>query len=350
MIKPIISSLAVLFLSGCVYYVPYEVAATEPWVDEPVVYQEPVVAYESYVVSPYYPWGSVDYFYLGNNYYWPTSHISFSLGFYGGGGWYPSYYGPFYYSAWYQPFYGFPYPCPYPYAYAHSGAGYDYWEQRYPSRSYHPSHGDHDGNQGSGQGGGHNGGRGGQGNASYGNSGNEGIRSGEYRSLDRHVQTQRQPGQFNRNVSAAPSANAADQGLTVTRQDNNKIKPSRLQPVGNKNHYGGSSPDEPIDLSGFAGQNKVAPSRTGMPAGPSRPAPPVDSSSRQFVAQQVSAEPAQVPQSAPQPPPSQQIVPQTQPTRSGSDYSRQPTGNLERGQSRPDDTGDGVRHRDRDDH
>jgi hypothetical protein len=109
----------------------YEATATEPWVDETVVYEEPAVVYESYIVSPYYPWASVDYFYFGNNYYWPYSGFSFSFGFYSGGGWYPPYYyNPYYYSSWYRPFYGFPY------AYPYYGAGYDPWYHHYPHHAY----------------------------------------------------------------------------------------------------------------------------------------------------------------------------------------------------------------------
>lgn len=364
MIKQIVSSLAVLLLSGCVYYVPYEVAATEPWVDEPVAYEEPGVVYESYVVSPYYPWASVDYFYLGNNYYRPASSISFSFGFYGGGAWYPPYYGPFYYAAWYQPFYGFPYPCPYPYAYGYSGAGYDYWNHRYPRHAYRASYDDDDGYHGGGHEGGNQDGRGGHGNgrygrtapmSNYGNGDDDSIRNNEHRSLDRHVQIQRQPGQFSRNVSSAPPAGGADHGMTVIGGGDNKIQPSRLQPVGNKGRNAGSSragPDAPVDLSGFAGQkgqagaghpgqNKIAPSRTGMPAGSSRSAPAVvEPSSRRFAARQAAVEPAQLPQP----------TPRTERARPEGNYSRQPNDAGERSETRSEDSDGSLHRRDRDNH
>ena len=378
--KQIVSSLAILLLSGCVYYVPYEVAATEPWVDEPVAYEEPAIAYESYVASPYYPWASLDYFYFGNNYYRPYSGFSFSFGFYGGGGWYPPYYSPYYYSAWYQPFYGFPYPYYYPYPYAYYGGGYNYWDHHHGD-DYHG--GGHDG----GHGGGHDGGYGGHGgghpgngpgDSYYGKGVDQSIRKGVYPSLDRHVPVQREPGQFNRNVSAKPSANGAAHGPAVVNRGDNKIKPSRpqpspvqpssvqpsraqpsgVQPSGNKAYYG--SP-KPVDLSGFAGQkgqagtaqpgqNNATPSRTGMPPGFSRPAPVEGSNGKQYsVRQAAPAEPAPVQQSAPQPSFNQQNAPQPVRTAPTGDYSRRPEGDYDRGSHEGGDNDGGFHHRDRDD-
>ncbi|MSQ98475.1 MAG: hypothetical protein EXR85_04150 [Xanthomonadales bacterium] len=363
--KQIVSSMAVLLLSGCVYYVPYEVAATEPWVDEPVAYEEPAVAYESYVVSPYYPWASLDYFYFGNNYYRPYSGFSFSFGFYAGGGWYPPYYSPYYYSAWYQPFYGFPYPYYYPYPYAYYGGGYNHWDHHHGDDHDDYHGGGHDGGYG-GHGGGHPGN--GPGDSYYGKGVDRSIRKGGYPSLDRHVDVQREPGQFNRNVSAKPSASAAAHGTAVGNRGDNKIKPSLPQPsheqprgvppLGNK-AYDGSS--KPVDLSGFAGQNgqvrtiqpqqnNAAPPRTGMPGGLSRPAPAQGSNGKQYsVRQATPAQPAPVQQSAPQPSFNQQNAPQPKRAAPTGDYSGRPEGGYDRGSREGGDNDGGFHHRDRDD-
>jgi len=362
--KQIFSGIAIALLSGCVYYVPYEVAATEPWVDQPVAYEEPAVTYESYGVSPYYPWASLDYFYFGNSYYGPYSGFSFSLGFYGGGGWYPPYYNPYYYSAWYQPFFGFPYPYYYPYPYAYYGGGYNQWNHHHDD--YHG--GGHDG----GYGGGHDGGYGGHGSGHpgngpgdsyYGNGVNRSVRQGVYPSLDRHVQVQRQPGQFNRNAPQTPSANGANHGTPVANRGDNKIMPSRpqsnsvhpngvqpgsvqpgsVQPLGNKGYYGSPKPVGPVDLSGFAPQkgqirtvqperNNAAPLRTGLPPGSSRPAPAEAANGNQYPVQQaLPAQPAPVQQSAPQPSFNQQNAPQPARTAPTGDYLGHPDGDYDRG-------------------
>jgi len=353
--KHIVSSLAVLLLSGCVYYVPYEVAATEPWVDEPVAYAEPAVAYESYVVSPYYPWASLDYFYFGNNYYRPYSGFSYSFGFYAGGGWYPPYYSPYYYSAWYQPFFGFPYPYYYPYPYAYYGGGYNYWGHHHGDDHDDYHGGGHDGGYG-GHGSGHPGN--GPGDSYYGKGVDRSIRKGGYPSLDRHVDVQREPGQFNRNVSAKPSASGAAHGTAVGNRGDNKIKPSHVQPSGYK-AYDGSS--KPVDLSGFAGQNgqvrtiqphqnNAAPPRTGMPGGFSRPALVEGSDGKQYSVQQAPpAEPAPVQQSAPQPSFNQQNAPQPVRAAPTGDYPKRPDGDYDRGSRGGGDDDGGLHHRDRDD-
>lgn len=293
--KQIFSSMAVMLLSGCVYYVPYEVAATEPWVDEPVAYEEPAVTYESYVVSPYYPWASLDYFYFGNSYYRPYSGFSFSFGFYAGGGWYPPYYSPYYYSAWYQPFYGFPYPFYYPYPYAYYGGGYNHWDHHHGDDHGDYHGGGHDGGYG-GHGGGHPGN--GPGDSYYGKGVDRSIRKGGYPSLDRHVDVQREPGQFNRNGSAKPDA---------------------------------------------------APPRTG-PGGLTRPAPAQGSNGKQYSVRQVApAHAAPVQQSAPQPSFNQQNVPQPVRAAPTGDYSGRPEGDYDRGARAGGDNEGGFHHRDHDD-
>ena len=142
--------------------------------------------------------------------------------------------------------------------------------------------------------------------------------------MDRHVDVQREPGQFNRNGFAQPSASGAAHGTAVGNRGDNKIKPSHVQPrgappLGNKAY---DSSSKPVDLSGFAGQNgqvrtiqpqrdNAAPPRTGMPGGFSRPAPVEGSDGKQYsVRQAPPAEPAPVQQSAPQPSFKQQDAPQ----------------------------------------
>jgi hypothetical protein len=320
-IRNIVVGLAVLGLSGCVYYVPYEATATEPWVDETVVYEEPAIVYESYLVSPYYPWASLDYFYLGNNYYRPYSGFSFSFGFFVGGGWYPPYYyNPYYYSAWYPPYYGFPYPYPY------YGAGYDRWYHHYPHHAYRSRYDDdHYGDHGGGHGGG------GIGSASN-------ARTAGPSSLDRHVPLQRQP---------VPA-----QSL--------RTQPGRTQPAGNVGYYGRTRPVEPLGLPGAAGQrsqprtvqpgrNQAAPARTGMPSGMSRPVPTENSGGKPLVVRQAPATPVYRAQPAPQPSFKQPIAPQSIQAAPAAEQPRRPDGGFQRSEPRREDGGDGFNRRDRDD-
>jgi len=89
--------------------------------------------------SQWYPWTSLDYFYLGNHYYRPWSSWYLSFGAFAPAPWYYPWYGPFYYSAWYSPFY------PYPYWYAAPaygwGGGYG-WYRPY-GHNHYPGHGRH---------------------------------------------------------------------------------------------------------------------------------------------------------------------------------------------------------------
>lgn len=347
--KQFVIGLAVLLLSGCVYYVPYEVAATEPWTDESVAYEEPGAVYDTYVVSPYYPWASVDYFYLGNNYYRPYSGAFYSFGFYGGGGWYPPYYDPYYYyAAWYPPFY---YPYPYYGAGYGWGYGYSYW-------NHHDSHhgdgnwgddGGHDGGYG-GQGGGHYGS--GSGDGHRGNTGGTSARTGGGSSLDRHVQVRRQPGQFDRNGPATPSADGRGPGVTAVNRSDNKPQPNRLQPVGTMGHQDGSKPVVPADRSGVAippGQvrtvqpprGNAVPARMSMPSGISRQVPAENSGGKQYVLQQQAP-----PESANQSPSAPS--PQSGPSPSAPSFNQQmapqparpaPSGGYERGPRRADTDG-----------
>ena len=105
----------------------------------------------SYVNARYYPWWSVDYFYLGSG----RAYSNFSIGFdyrygspwydpfYGGyypysNFYYPSYY-PFWYSFWYTPFYDHHYG----HHYNHYASYDHYWRHRY-NRYHRYAHHDHD--------------------------------------------------------------------------------------------------------------------------------------------------------------------------------------------------------------
>lgn len=326
MIRNIVVSLAAMVLSGCVYYVPYEATATEPWVDETVVYEEPAVVYESYIVSPYYPWASVDYFYFGNNYYWPYSGFSFSFGFHSGGGWYPPYYyHPYYYSAWYQPYYGLPYPYPY------YGAGYDRWYHHYPHYAYRSRYDDDHGGGHGGGGTGHS--DTGPGRSSNGNDAGGNARTAGPSSLDRHVPLQRQP------VRAQPGG---------------------TQPAGNTGYYGRTRPVEPAGLPGAAGQrsqprtvqpgrNEANPARSGMPSGMSRPVPTENSSGKPLVVRQAPAQPVYRAQPAPRPSFSQPIAPQPIQAAPPAEQPGRPDGGFQRNEPRREDGGDSFYRRDRDD-
>jgi hypothetical protein len=272
-------------------------------------------------VSPYYPWASLDYFYLGNNYYRPYSGVSFSFGFFVGGGWYPPYYyNPYYYSAWYRPFYGFPYPYPY------YGAGYDPWYHHYPHHAYRSRYEDD-------HGGGHRSGGIGPDDRSPRRSNNVNAAGGNARtagqsSLDRHVPIQRQPG--------------------------------RTQSAANAGYYGRTRPVEAVDLPGAAGQrsqpltvqpgrNQATPARTGMPSGMSRPVPAENAGGKPLVVRQAPAKPAYRAQPAPQPAFNQPMAPQPIQAEPVAEQPRRPDGGFQRNEPRREDGGDGFDRRDRDD-
>ncbi|MBT8062305.1 MAG: hypothetical protein KJO85_06440, partial [Gammaproteobacteria bacterium] len=155
-------------LTGCVsYYYPYgepqegvryvpadEYVENVYYEDEPYYEDEVVDRYDYsdiYVSSPYYPWWSIDYFYLGSHHH----HNGFSIGFNYGSPWYwgsynsyydpfyPSYryspwsvhYSPFRFSAWYSPFYDRPY--------RHFGGNHYFWRNRY-DRHHGSRHRDRD--------------------------------------------------------------------------------------------------------------------------------------------------------------------------------------------------------------
>jgi hypothetical protein len=171
-------------------------------------------ATRTYVLSPsyfdaaWYPWWSMDYFYLGSHYYRPFDS-SFSFGLYSGYPYYSPYFFPGYYSAWYAPYryydpwfggnygWGFGYSHYHPYWRHHYAAPEDRTPRRDPANARVPRQGKYwdDGQLGySGQG------------------------------------SPEKP-RAARNVSVAPSGNAGDRGMVIINRSDSKIGPTRAGPV-----------------------------------------------------------------------------------------------------------------------
>ena len=223
--KLLILPLLVL-LTGCVtYYYP------QTALQDGVYYAEDdpsyVVYSDSYAGVAYYPWSSLDYFYLG---YYPYSGFGFNYG-YGGGfsfgisyayspWYYPySYYG--YYSPWYASYYRYPYyPAwrPYHGYYSHYNRGH----HKYGQRNYNGGH----------RGGGHD---------RYAGNDNYNPRNRGAENEDRHenpAERRNKGSQFNsysasrvnRYVSTAPSGYSSDRGMVIRNRETTKIGKSRLEP------------------------------------------------------------------------------------------------------------------------
>jgi len=125
--KAILSIILLLMLSGCVSY-PYTMIED----GQGVYYEDPADVYGadgyathgyvSYADIRYYPWWSLDYYYLGAAYYSPWY------------GYYSPYFYPHYFSIWYSPWYWGP-----GYDYGRYSAWSDpYWHHRY--RRYRHDH------------------------------------------------------------------------------------------------------------------------------------------------------------------------------------------------------------------
>lgn len=137
-------------LSGCVsYYYPeaetyLQVANDDVYLEEEVYIEEAASDYIgksiSYSNASYYPWWSLDYFYLGSHQHRSGFSIGFNYGY--NSSWYDPYYSGYYpyslgwyyplrYSVWYSPFYD--------YGYNRYGWNDYYWRHRYNNhhRSYY---------------------------------------------------------------------------------------------------------------------------------------------------------------------------------------------------------------------
>lgn len=251
-------------LTGCVsYYYPYgepqegvRYVPADEYVDTLYYEDEVIDEYDYsdiYVSSPYYPWWSIDYFYLGSHHH----HSGFSLGFSYGSPWYwnnhysyydpffPTYhyspwsyhYAPFRFSAWYSPFYDRPY--------RYFGGGHYFWRDRY-DRHHGPRHRDRDRH------------------AAYDRGRHDDNRStlapgrrhdrlrdeGGYANDDRRANERRRKGEdgpvgygrdarrggpgtdgLQRHTTVAGGAGSGQRGMEVRNRQERKPKPSRMEPV-----------------------------------------------------------------------------------------------------------------------
>ena len=197
----------------------------------------------SYANARYYPWWSVDYFYLGSG----RGHSNFSIGFDYGYGynspWYDPFYSGFYpysfsyfpyyypsrYSFWYTPFYDHHYG----HHYNHY-AGFDhYWRHRY-NRHHRYAHRDHD------RWSRHNRDR-----YAHDDHGGDGYDHAGYREQDRNSGNNRnrenlrprgedraEYSPVTRHVSVAPGRGSVNRGMEVRRREERKQARTRLEPSG----------------------------------------------------------------------------------------------------------------------
>ena len=218
--KLLILPLLVLLTSCVSYYYP------QTALQDGVYYAEDdpsyVVYSNSYAGVAYYPWSSLDYFYMG---YYPYPRYGFGYGY--GGGWsfgvsygyspwyYPySYYG--YYSPWYASYYHYPY---YP-----AWRPYHGYYSRY-NRGHHKYRRGH----------------GGGGHDRYVDNDNYDPRERGAENEDRYEnpdERSNKGSQFNsysasrgnRYVSTAPSGYSSNRGMVIRSNETTKIGKSRLEP------------------------------------------------------------------------------------------------------------------------
>jgi hypothetical protein len=232
LLKTLLLAPLLLALAGCVTYY-YPAVDTSDGVYYAA--DDPAYAGSSgdYVSVRYYPWWSLDYFYLGSGYY--GSGFSFGLSYgYPTHPWahYPHrwYYDPWYYSYWYAPVH---------YHYSWFGYAYHnpYWHVRY--RGHHGGHyrggGDHH----------HGGGRHGRdryagGGGGYPRGNDPGPDSNPPRDYDRGRSrpdggSYAGTGAGTRRVSVAPDGASSDRGMVVVSRDGGKWSRSRLEPIKSRN-------------------------------------------------------------------------------------------------------------------
>lgn len=195
----------------------------------------------------YYPWWSVDYFYLGYGYRSSGISIGFSTGYpYGYTGWY---YDPWYYSHWYAPVYYHPW-------HGHHGH-YAYWHARYRHHRGHHG-GGHEGRHDSGHG-----------SDRYAD---ERSRRGRDRGYDepstgdfnasRNRSPAADPGDRGsaggdvRWVTVAPDGGSSDRGMVIGSRDGGKWTRSRLEPVARTPLPGESARSDLTPGQGAAGYSR----------------------------------------------------------------------------------------------
>lgn len=191
-----------VFLAGCVtYYYP------ETAFEDGVYYAEddPAYTYNSadYSGVVYYPWSSLDYFYMG---YWPYPGYGFVYGYPFGPGYSPwhypnGFYG--YYSPWYNPYYYGYYWQPYRgYCVRASACNRRHPGNRYAA--YYP--------------------------ATHHNRGREdeegaGYSPGEDETIDRNSVSS------TRYVTTAPPGYSGNQGMVIRSNEGSKVGKNQLEPV-----------------------------------------------------------------------------------------------------------------------
>jgi hypothetical protein len=264
MIKTLIATLPMVLLAACATtyysepeydYLTYEddgygeeVLIEDSYYDESLQGSPAHVLTETYVDASYYPWYSMDYFYLGSHhyrpyyggsYYRPYYASSFSVGFNFGYPFYSPYDYPRYYAGWYAPIY---------YYGGHYGSGggyrsYDpYWNRGY---GRHGNYSHYDNRNGRGHGnsdnyGGRQGGYDNHNQVGYSDdrpdgrpterredrgTSDRGVRPGERSALMRSDATN-----TSRSVSVAPGRGNSDRGMVVSRRNDAKVMPSRTEP------------------------------------------------------------------------------------------------------------------------
>ncbi len=217
--KLLILPLLVL-LTGCVtYYYP------QTAMQDGVYYAEDdpsyVVYSDGYAGAAYYPWSSLDYFYLG---YYPYPRYGYG---YGGGFSFGVSYG---YSPWYYPYGYYGYYSPWYASYSH----YPYYPAWRPYHGYYSRHngGHHKYNKGYR----------GDGRDRYVENDNQNRRSHGDENEDRYEKPddrRNQSGQFNsysasrvnRYVSTAPSGYSSNRGMVIRNRETTKTGKSRLEPT-----------------------------------------------------------------------------------------------------------------------
>lgn len=212
-----------VLLTGCVtYYYP------ETALEDGVYYAENdpsyVVYSDDYTATAYYPWSSLDYFYLGYNPY-PRYGFGYGYGGHGSGFSFGISYG---YSPWYYPYSYYGYYSPWYASYSH----YPY----YPAwRSYNGYCSRHNGCYHRGQNNHRNG------HDRYARNGHddprnrasEDARDNEYRA-DRRSAGSRVgydgASPVSRYVSTAPAGHSGNRGLVIRSREDKKVGKSRLHP------------------------------------------------------------------------------------------------------------------------
>jgi len=250
MVKALIIVIMSAMLAGCAssyhsmrdweYYYP----ATRTYVLSP-----------SYFDAAWYPWWSMDYFYLGSHYYRPFGS-PFSFGLYSGYPYYNPYFFPGYYSAWYAPYryydpwfggsygWGFGFSHYYPYWRRHDGEPTDRAPLRDPSNGRVPRRG------------------------KYGDDERLGYSGQGSPETPRAV----------RNVSVAPSGSAGDRGMVIINRSDSKIGPTRAGPVSGAR----TAPSQPDVLRSRipAAELRVNPGPVAAPSRRSYPSPMMPSTKR----------------------------------------------------------------------